>query len=117
AGPRAAARRLPLGQPEPGLGGNVVGPPAADGRPRRGRRWMSRLEDGTLSQVLEHALHGLGCVGLVGPDDAGRSPLDPARGVLARHGLLVPGSSTRPLSLRMTPPLSLKGTPGSGTPR
>ena len=32
-------------------------------------------------------------------------------------GCLVCGSSTRPLSLRMTPQSSLNGTPGSGTPR
>src|SRR5213596_3641777 len=34
-----------------------------------------------------------------------------------RTGRLVSGSRTLPLSFRMTPQLSLKGTPGSGTPR
>ena len=32
-------------------------------------------------------------------------------------GCFVCGSRTRPLSLRMTAQSSLKGTPGSGTPR
>ena len=32
-------------------------------------------------------------------------------------GRFVSGSSTRPLTFRMTPQLSLNGTPGSGTPR
>src|SRR5439155_4337296 len=78
---RAPAGDLQLVEPEPVVVGDVVGPALPDERLGRGGVRAARPEDGALRPVLDHALYGLGGVGLVGADDAGRSPLDPARRV------------------------------------
>src|SRR5215471_856982 len=81
--PRAAqgpaARHLQLVQPPPVRVAEPLGLALPDEGLHGLRRRLGGSEEAAGLEILQHDGHGLGRVGLVGPDDASRSSFDPAR--------------------------------------